>query len=334
LAVTRTQEATGSQQAARLYLNDGDGTFTDMGVAAGLPASSLEGVAWGDYDNDGWLDVYLGGNQNRSTLLCHNNGDGTFTNVHDEAMDAGANSLGVAWGDYDNDGFLDLAQGNGVLPQYNESGPSDPFLFHNNRDGTLTQVAASEGVTAQRRYRAAGWADFNLDGHIDLLMAGEEGYSCLYENAGPPSDVIWLRVRALTSATGDATDGSPVRDALGARVDVNLDNDSTFPPYRTLMRTIDGGSGFMSQNEQIAQFGVGSATTVAVRVAFPDGSIVTEADVAVNQQIVVRDETHWLGAVEGVVTEYVSGEPVSGAFVTCAYLSTSTARSPGSRYRR
>jgi hypothetical protein len=115
-----------------------------------------------------------------------------------------------------------------------------------------------------------------------------------------------------------------VRDALGARVDVNLDNDPTFVPGRTLARTIDGGSSWMSQNEQIAHFGLGSATTVAVRVAFPDGSIVTEADVAVNQQIVVRDETHWLGAVEGVVTEYVSGEPVPGAFVTCAYLTAIT----------
>jgi len=318
LAVGQNQEATGDQQVPRLYHNDADGTFTDMGVAAGLAGSSIESVAWADYDNDGWFDLYLGGNQNRATLFYHNNGDGSFTNAYEQAMGGvGANTTGVAWADYDNDGFLDLAQGNGVLPQYNESGPSNPFLFHNNSDGTFAQVAASEGVTAQRRYRAVSWADFDLDGHMDVLMAGEDGYSCLYHNAGTPTDGNWLRVQALTSGTGDATDGSPVRDALGARVDVNLDNDPTFPPYRTLARTIDGGSGFMSQNEQIAQLGLGSAETVAVRVTFPDGTIVVQADVAVNQQVAIGDVASEFGAVSGVVTEMVSGDPVANAVVSC-----------------
>ncbi|MBN1631832.1 MAG: carboxypeptidase regulatory-like domain-containing protein, partial [Thermoleophilia bacterium] len=258
------------------------------------------------------------------TLLCHNNGDGSFTNVYDDVVDAGANATGVAWADYDNDGFLDVAQGNGVLPQYNESGPSNPFLYHNNGDGTFNQIAASEGMTAQRRYRAVIWADFNVDGHVDLLMAGEDGYSCLYENAGPSTDGNWLRVRTLTSATGDATDGSPVRDALGARVEVNLDNDDTFPPYRTLMRTIDGGSGFMSQNEQIAQFGLGTSDTVAVRVRFPDGTIVVQTDVAVNQQIEIDDVASGFGTVAGVVTELISGDPVGGVTVSCDGLCSSS----------
>ena len=322
LIVSRHQEATGTQQAARLYLNDGDGTFTDMAVAAGLPATSMEGVAWGDYDNDGRLDVYIAGNQNRSTLLCHSNGDGSFTNVYDSVVDAGANACGVAWADYDNDTFLDVAQGNGVLPQYNESGPSNPFLYHNNGNGTFSQIAASEGMTAQRRYRAVIWADVDLDGHMDVLMAGEEGYSCLYQNSGTPADGNWLRVRALTSATGDATDGSPVRDALGARLDVSLDNDPTFPPYRSLARTVDGGSGFMSQNEQIAQFGLGSAEMVAVRVTFPDGTIVVQTDVAANQQIAVSDVASEFGAVSGVVTELVSGDPVADVVVSCDGLCT------------
>lgn len=326
LSVARIQQATGAASQPRLYTSNGDGTFTDLALASGITGHSTEGVAWGDYDNDGFLDLYLGGNQNRASYLYHNNGDGSFTNVYDEAMDAGAGALGVAWADYDNDGFLDLAQGNGKLPQYNESGPSNPFLFHNNRNGTFTQVAASAGVTAQRRYRTTSWADFNLDGHIDLFMAGEDGYSCLYENAGTPSDGNWLRVRTLTDRDGDATDGNTAedRDALGARVEVNLDNDATFPRDRTLVRVIDGGSGFMGQNEQVAQFGLGSADVVAVRVAFPDGTLVTESDVAVNQQIAVRDEAQRLGTVSGVVTEYVSGAPVAGAFVACAHLTTMT----------
>ena len=317
LSVARIQQGTGAASQPRLYTNNGDGTFTDLALASGITGHSTMGVAWGDYDNDGFFDLLLGGNQNRATYLYHNNGDGSFTNVYDDVVEAGANTHGVAWADYDNDGFLDLAQGNGVSPPYNESGPSVPFLFHNDGNGGFAQLAASEGVTAMRRYRGIAWADFNLDGRIDLLMGAGEGYSCLYENSGPIDEGNWLRVRALTSATGDATDGSPVRDALGARVDVNLDNDATFVPGRTLARTVDGGSSWMSQNEQIAQFGLGPAETVAVRVRFPDGSIVVETDVSANQQIAIDDVASKFGTVAGTVTELVSGDPVGGVTVSC-----------------
>ncbi|MGD0113560.1 MAG: FG-GAP-like repeat-containing protein, partial [Armatimonadota bacterium] len=324
LIVSENQDAQGSQQIPRLYRNDGDGTFTDMALAAGLGASSLESVAVGDYDNNGFFDIYFGGNQNRGTLLEHNNGDGTFTNVHDTAMTAGANSVGAAWADYDNDGWLDLAQGNGTLPTYNETYPSVAYLFHNNRDGTFSEVSTSEGITASRKFRAAAWADFNLDGRMDLLLAGADAYSCLYQNIGAAGDGNWLRVRALTSATGDATDGSPVRDALGARVDVNLDNDLSFPKGRTLARLIDGGSGFMSQNEPIGQFGLGTATTVAVRVAFPNHHIVTQSGVAANQQIEIRDVQQGIGSIQGTVTDVRNGNPVIGGSVTCSYMSAMT----------
>ncbi len=317
LSVARIQQGTGAASQPRLYTNNGDGTFTDLALASGITGHSTMGLAWGDYDNDGFFDLILGGNQNRATYLYHNNGDGSFTNVYDDVVDAGANTHGVAWADYDNDGLLDLAQGNGKSPPYNESFPSDPFLFHNDGSGGFEQVAESEGVTARRKYRGIAWADFNLDGRIDLLMAAGEGYSCLYENSGPVDGGNWLRVRALTSATGDATDGSPVRDALGARVDVNLDNDATFVPGRTLARTVDGGSSWMSQNEQIAQFGLGPAETVAVRVRFPDGTIVVETDVSANQQITIDDVASEFGTVAGVVTELISGDPVGGVTVSC-----------------
>jgi hypothetical protein len=322
LIVARTQDAYGTQQTPRLYRNDGDGTFTDVALAAGIPGSSLESVAVGDYDNDGFLDIYFGGNLNRGTILVHNNGDGTFTNVHDTAMTIGANSVGTAWADYDNDGFVDLAQGNFTLPDY--PWPGNAFLFHNNQDGSFDEVSAAEGITASRKFHATAWADFNRDGRMDVLLAGVDSYSCLYQNTAVAGDGHWLRVRALTSATGDATDGSPVRDAIGARVDVNLDNDLSFPTGRTLARIIDGGSGFLSQGEPIAQFGLGNATTVAVRVVFPDHSIITQADVAANQQIEVRDTYQGLGSIEGTVTDARNGNPVIGGTVTCSYLTAMT----------
>jgi hypothetical protein len=326
LSVARIQQATGAASQPRLYTNNGDGTFTDLALASGITGHSTMGLAWGDYDNDGFFDLVLGGNQNRPTYLYHNNGDGSFTDVRGDAMSGiGANTHGVAWADYDNDGFLDLAQGNGVSPPYNESGPSVAFLFHNDGNGTFAQVAPSEGVTAMRRYRGIAWADFNLDGRIDLLMGAGEGYSCLYENFGAIGGRNWLRVRALTCASGDASDGSPLRDALGARVDVNLDNDLTFVPGRTLARTIDGGSSWMSQNEQIAQFGLGAAEEVAVRVTFPDGTVVVRGSVAANQQIAISEIEEVVGWIEGVVTDRSDGSPIEGAVVDCGWGLTTTA---------
>ncbi len=123
---------------------------------------------------------------------------------------------------------------------------------------------------------------------MDLWIGGQSG-STFLRNTTPQSN--WLRVQALTDKNGDAafnTTGE-VRDAIGARVELNVDNDISFPPYRTLTRTIDGGSGFLGQNEPIVQFGVPTFGPVAVRVLFPNGSMVVHRDVAVNQQITIKD---------------------------------------------
>ena len=315
LLVSRLRD--GGGHPPRLYMNNGDGTFTDTAADAGLSGipdvpDNQSGAVWGDYDNDGWLDLYLTPNHGRPYWLFHSNGDGTFSRDTSMVIND-IPAYGCSWGDYDNDGFLDMAVAT--------EGIGNPILlWHNNGDGTFTQASQDEGMTAMRDLRSAAWADYDRDGALDWIAtvsAATSTYSCLYHNEGTPTDGNWLRVRALTSATGDATDGSPVRDALGARVDVNLDNYPTFPPYRSLARTVDGGSGFMSQNEQIAQFGLGSAEMVAVRVTFPDGTIVVQTDVAANQQITLADVASDVGEVSGVVTELVSGDPVADVVVSC-----------------
>jgi hypothetical protein len=265
-----------------LYGNNGDGTFTEVGLAAALSvASDTFGVAWADYDNDGWLDCYLGSATGVCDWLFHNNGDGTFTDVAATAGMASDASVGVgvAWADYNNDGFADLYVGNS----------GEAFLYHNSGNGTFADVAASSGVAGGRPNEAACWADMNLDGRMDLFSAVGGPLSALFYNIGAAGN--WLRVRTLTSGVGDATGGWPVRDAIGTRVELNLDNDDSFPTagHRTLTRLIDGGSGFLSQNEQIAHFGLGSATLVTVRVRFPDGSVVTHRSVPANTQIAIRD---------------------------------------------
>jgi len=281
---------------AKLYRNNGDGTFTDVSTQSGVDAAvDCQSAIWGDYDNDGWLDLYLtagpyvNGNGGPHWLF-HNNQDGTFTDVRASAGMSSGQTVGggAGWADYDSDGHLDLYVGNWG---------TDAFLYHNNGNGTFTNAVVGSGIEMQGSYQAgaACWGDVDLDGRIDFVQCTfatdlANDRSRLFRNVGASGN--WLRVRALTSGIGDATaTGVPTRDGIGARVEVNLDNDRAFPTSgrRTLTRLIDGGSSWLGQNEQVAQFGVGSAPVVTVRVEFPDGSVVTHRSVPANQQIVIRD---------------------------------------------
>jgi enediyne biosynthesis protein E4 len=192
-----------------LYHNNHDGTFTDVTKQAGLTRPCLAmGGAVGDYDNDGWPDLYitcLGGN-----ILYHNNGDGTFTDVTAKAGVAdGRWSAGAAFGDYDGDGYVDLMVTNYVdfhlddLPKFGSTpyckyrgidvqcGPrglkgAGDALFHNNRDGTFTDVSKTAGVSDPRGYYGLGviWADFNGTGRPDIFVANDSTPKFLYKNLG------------------------------------------------------------------------------------------------------------------------------------------------------
>jgi hypothetical protein len=192
-----------------LYHNNHDGTFTEVTQKAGLTKPCLAmGGAVGDYDNDGWPDLYitcLGGN-----TLYHNNGDGTFTDVTARAGVAdGRWSAGAAFGDYDGDGFADLMVANYVdfhlddLPQFGSTpyckyrgvdvqcGPrglkgAGDTLFHNNGDGTFTDVSKSAGVNDPNGYYGLGviWADFNNTGRPDIYVTNDSTPKFLYKNLG------------------------------------------------------------------------------------------------------------------------------------------------------
>jgi len=155
-----------------LLRNRGDGVFDDVTVSAGLgePIAS-QSAAWGDYDNDGLLDVYVAGEYDVSQVtpqnLCrlyHNRGDGTFENVAEKAgvLNAGF-AKGVAWGDYDNDGDLDLYVSN-------MKGPNR--LYRNKGDGTFTDVAPDLGVTEPTNSFSCWFWDYDNDGRLDLFVAG------------------------------------------------------------------------------------------------------------------------------------------------------------------
>jgi hypothetical protein len=194
---------------AALFHNNHDGTFTDVTKAAGVANERWGyGCTVGDYDNDGWPDLYVT-NYGKNRLY-HNNHDGTFTDVGEKAgVTIGTWSTGATFGDYDGDGRLDLFVG-GYL-HYDVKNPPVPgsksvcqyrgttvmcgprglpgerdHLFHNNGDGTFTDVSVKLGVSNPDGYYTLGtlFADVNNDGKPDLLVANDSSPNYLYINKG------------------------------------------------------------------------------------------------------------------------------------------------------
>jgi enediyne biosynthesis protein E4 len=185
-----------------LYRNNRDGTFIDVTEKAGVAAGGYgQGVAVGDYDGDGFPDLYV--TQYGRSILYHNNGNGTFTDVTEKAGVAAPGwASSAVWFDYDNDGRLDLFVCNFVdfnkaknLPctAYNKPGycvptlykPAASWLFHNNGDGTFTDVSTSSGIA---KHLGKAWgvvaADLNNDGKMDLFVANDTVQNFLYMNRG------------------------------------------------------------------------------------------------------------------------------------------------------
>jgi hypothetical protein len=219
----------GQKARGALYHNNHDGTFTDVTDKAGIATPGFAmGGAVGDYNNDGWPDLYItcvGGN-----VLYRNNGDGTFTDVTAQAGVAdGRWSTGAAFGDYDGDGFVDLMVTNYVdfhldnLPKFGSEGNckyrgidiqcgprglrgAGDSLFHNNGDGTFTNVAKSAGVDDQPGFYGLSviWADFNNTGKPDIYVANDSTPKYMYRNDGNGkfTDI------GLESGTAVSEDGS------------------------------------------------------------------------------------------------------------------------------
>jgi enediyne biosynthesis protein E4 len=235
----------GTEPTSHLFRNNRDGTFTDVTAKAGVAHSGWgQGVCVGDYDNDGWDDLFV--TYYGKNVLYHNNGDGTFTDVSQKAGVAGKGTrwnTGCAFVDYDRDGHLDLFVANYIdmdlaTAPVPESGPclykgvlvacgpsglqcGKNILYHNNGDGTFSDVSEAAGI-----FRANGTyglgvltADFDNDGWPDIYVANDSTASALYHNKknGTFEDI------AIDAGCALSPDGKPQAGMGVSAADYDLD---------------------------------------------------------------------------------------------------------------
>jgi hypothetical protein len=278
-----------------LYRNNRNGSFTRVTnsiVATDIWAQGSAGAAFGDYDNDGLPDLFIADNAGLRNQLYHNDGNGTFSRVNSgpELLTPGAN--GCAWGDYDNDGYLDLFISGWGTPN---------ALFHNNGDGTFSQVHASPGDDGgyPAAYGAVSWVDYDNDGFLDLFVGGlhgdvntqAPGYNLLYHNNGNSN--AWLEVKLVGTVANRSAIGAKVRAyaTIGGKA------------FWQLREIQDGGS--YNCPPLVAHFGLGNATNVdTLRIEWPSHQVQEIHNVAPRQIVTLTEPPRLLASRSNSVPQF------------------------------
>ena len=275
-----------------LYENQKDGTFKEVAFPMGVAVSEdggeqgSMGVALGDYDNIGRLSIYVTNFAEEYSALYHNDGD-HFTDASFRSKTAPSSLPYVKWGtsffDYDNDGFLDLIVANGhVYPQLDKSrrGAAAGYrqrrlLYHNLGDATFEEVAAQFGpvLTEERVSRGLAVGDLDNDGRLDVVINDLDGAPQVLHNE--LADVgNWLLVKL--KGKGQNT------DAIGAIVTAKAGK-------RTLMRLVQSGTSYLSQDDMRQHFGLGQEKQAdLVEVRWPDGTTTKLENVKANQIVQIE----------------------------------------------
>jgi hypothetical protein len=235
--------------------------------------------SWGDYNNDGLLDAFTMASDGRPALY-RNLGSGQFANVTGALRVTTALYMNhqASWGDYDNDGWLDI--------YYTGWDTSLNGLFHNNGNGTFTQILTGSPVYDLGHRKIPSWVDYDNDGFLDLFIAVGDAVpekNLLYRNNGNSNH--WLKVKLDGRASN--------RSGIGARVRVNATIAGTnFWQMREISCANDGAA----QNGLLAHFGLGDATNVTtVRIEWPSGIVQELTNVAANQFLKVVECQNYAG---------------------------------------
>jgi len=278
-------------QPNKLYRNNGNGTFTEKGVLAGV-AFSEDGVARAgmgvdaaDYDRSGAPSILISNFSNQMLALYHNEGKGLFVDEAPRSEVGRASLLTLGFScfffDYDNDGWPDIFVANGHIDadiervQVNVKHAEPPHLFRNLGQGKFQEVTKEVGAafTAPRIARGAAYADIDNDGRLDLLVGANGGPAVLFHNEGGANKS--LRVKLVGTKSN--------RDGIGAVVRVTAGSDS----QSQMMR---GSVGYLSSSELVLTFGLAQHEKAdAVEIRWPSGQMDRLLNVAVGEMIAVTE---------------------------------------------
>lgn len=309
-----------------LYHNNGNGTFTK--ITSGqivTDVSNSGGCAWGDYDNDGYIDLFVANAGPAVDFLYHNNGNGTFTKITSgPVVTDTAHSSGGSWGDYDNDGDLDLFVSGGVI------GTGFDRLYRNDGGGNFTKITGDPIVNTSHWSGGSSWGDFDNDGDIDMFVGGYDGSNFLFTNNGNGSftkidtgiivtdggykmgamwgdydndgdlDLFTARnnfyggSNSLYMNNGNSNKWINIRcvgmvsnkSAIGTKVFVRAAINSTTVRQMQVVSSQTGGaiSGVNSFN---TEFGLGNAIVIdSIRIEWPSGIIDKYTNIPINQFVI------------------------------------------------
>ena len=274
-----------------LFRNNGDKTFSEVALQSGVAVSddgreqAGMGVDFGDYDNDGDLDLIVTNFSEDYNTLYRNDGQGRFSDVSFAAGIAEPSWQYLAWGvqfvDLDLDGFLDMVVANGhVYPEVDihQIGTYQQRnqIYRNLRNGKFEEIASKAGPGFREMYSSRGLAagDMNNDGQIDFLVANLDEAPTLLQNKGVAGNWLMIKLRGTRSN----------RSAIGARVTIKAGQ-------LTGMREVKSGSSYQSQSDLRLHFGLGAAKTVdEVKIRWPGGQTQSLRNVKGNQILTVEEK--------------------------------------------
>lgn len=261
----------------QLLHNNGDGTFSDIdaGQMTGDGVYST-GASWADYDNDGDFDLLVINFNGFDNFFYDNQGDGTFVRRTDLAIaENTGGALSSCFGDYDNDGDLDLLVTNG---DFTTGNANNNFLYKNNGDGTFTKVITSIVATDPGKSCGGAFGDYDRDGDLDLYIARFFNYqaNAFYQNNGNSNN--WINLKLVGAVSN--------RSAIGARVRVraNIGGTDTWQ-----LRQVESQSGYSCQNLNV-HYGLGDAAIIdSIIIDWPSFLSDTLTDVTPNQFLTITE---------------------------------------------
>ncbi len=261
-----------SDSPNKLYKNNGDGSFEDVTNEANASYNgAAHGLTSGDFNNDGFPDIYVGSYGNLYCRLLKNNGDGTFSDVTASSGTPGHNDTRtVTFTDYNNDGFLDIFSSHHDFYSYSNT------LLRNDGDETFTNVAVDMGISGEfiGDYFGVGWGDYNNDGAIDLFAAGHIDKYRLFKNTNCPGN--FLNINLIGSQSG--------YNAIGAKAMIWIEGDA-------ITRWVSGGEGKHDFNSFNLQFGLAENNLIdSLIISWPSGIVQKMYDVNVNQFLNISEE--------------------------------------------